>query len=66
LPSSITVTDTGTDNLFCNGFASPDNPTYTTNWWLTLGQCFDPVSATDTSWRTSSPTARTVRCLNMS
>ena len=57
LPNTLTCDTTGTNNFFCNGYADPTSVIYTTNWWVTLGQCFDPVSATDTSWRTSSPSA---------
>ena len=59
LPTTLPVNRiaSSSNNLYCNGNAGPATPTYTTNWWITFGQCFDPVAATDTSWRTSSPSA---------
>jgi len=55
LPSTIGTT--GTNSLSNSGTGESVYQTYTSNWWNTFGQMFDPLSITDTSWLTPSPNA---------
>lgn len=57
LPSTIGTTPSSTNSLAINGVGESVYKTYTSNWWNTFGQMFDPLSITDTSWLTPSPNA---------
>lgn len=61
LPSSIS-SGSGSNSLSQNGFGVSTHISLTSNWWISFGQMFDPVAATNTSWRTSSPSAEIENC----
>jgi hypothetical protein len=63
LPSSISTDGNSSNSLSCNGFGvSTGVITITSNWWISFGQMFDPLATTNTSWRTSSPSAEIQNC----
>lgn len=60
-PSTTPADNPGTYGYFAGGFGSGSSPTYyntrLSNFWTSFGTMFDPLTTTNTSWRTTRPSA---------
>jgi len=60
-PTTLPANISGSYGLFSGGFGSGSNPDYYntrfSNYWTAFGTMFDPLTTTNTSWRTTRPSA---------